>query len=140
MKTGFVVSPWQPRLEARPRLTVDELAKHLEDFSLVRRRAIMFGLENQLPIADVVLLDWKAAFRVCRTELSRQILHAMPRHVKLDYAFWEELDSGQAAPLFCLERECREMQPSYNVLMTDYRSLALVDRDADLAAFKAVMP
>jgi hypothetical protein len=34
------------------------------------------------------------------SEFTRDIVRSQPRHLRLDYVFWEYLEGGQAVPLF----------------------------------------
>ena len=47
-----------------------------------------------------VLLRWKEWLRLQTAQFARDRIRAQPRHLRLDYIFWEYLENGSAAPLF----------------------------------------
>jgi hypothetical protein len=51
-------------------------------------------------LEGIVTLSWKEALRDHHSEFTRDIVRSQPRHLRLDYVFWEYLEGGQAVPLF----------------------------------------
>lgn len=113
-------------------MTVDELAVVLDSFSLTRRRALLFALEARVTPAQTVLLDWKTAGRMALSSLAAELLKLTPRHLRLNYCFWEYLEGGIAAPLFGLEQSI----PNWKLMQTRYDDLLLIDTEAERIAFQ----
>lgn len=111
---------------------MDELAHILEPFTPIRRTAILFALETRSTLAETVLLDWKTANRLAKTDLAKELLRVQPRHIRLDYCFWEWLDGERvAAPLFGLDKSLDD----FGHLQQRYDHLILIDQEAERIAF-----
>jgi hypothetical protein len=132
MRLGFFAAPRPPVL------TVGDIATTLRSFTLARRRAILFACEMDLDIDTVVLLDWQTGGRLIgdRKGLARALFYAQPRHLHLNYVFWEQLeDMEQAAPLFGLDRQVSAQIPDFPAFRARYRGMALYDGSVECQAF-----
>jgi len=114
--------------------TVQDLNGLLARFSLVRRKAVLYCLETGCTAQRIMVLTWRQALIQAQTDLARDIVRSLPRHMKLDYAFWEYLEGGLAVPLFGLEQEVFD-QTGYTltVLQEVYKGMLWVDPGADAA-------
>lgn len=121
----------------RQRITVDELKEWLSSTSVMRRKAILFGLETRLPIQDVVSLTWKRLYATPFSAYARAITDSCVRHLRLDYVFWENTNDIIAAPLFNLADTALEVSQGlgYSALQRLYRECLPFDQKDDLNVF-----
>jgi hypothetical protein len=103
--------------------TLADLRVLLAPLSTVRRQAILYTLDTHGTIDATLTLGWKEALRTPTTAFARDLVLAQPRHLRLDYVFWEYHENGSAAPLFgladsvvetTLGREFTELQALYD--------------------------
>ena len=85
-----------------PRVLVDDFLEFLSLFSVIKRKAILFALEQNLTLEEVVLFKWEAALKLKLTSTGREILLSLPRHLFTNFAFWEYGDAAEARPLMTL--------------------------------------
>jgi hypothetical protein len=119
--------------------TLADLRALLAPLSNTRRQAIFYTLETHGTIDSTVMLGWKEGLRTQAPAFARDIVQAQPRHLRLDYVFWEYLESGTAAPLFGLEDNVREvtMGRSFPELQALYDRMVWVDSEVEATAFMA---
>lgn len=117
--------------------TLADLRALLAPFSTVRRAAVLYTLDARGSLDDTVILGWKEALCMQHTEFTRDIVRGQPRHLRLDYVFWEYLDSGAAAPLFGLEDNVREltMGRSFAELQALYDRMVWIDSKVEAESF-----
>lgn len=116
--------------------TVGDLRVALTPLSLVRRKAILFGLEVRLKPTTVMMLRWKVALNMELPTLARDILKSQPRHIHMESVFWDKLDSGVAVPLFQLEEGLfLASQYTWDELQALYDRMVFVDPGAEVVAF-----
>lgn len=122
----------------RERITVDELCAWLGEVSVVRRRAILFALETGMPIPDLINLTWKQLHGMKDvSDYAMTMANLNPRHIKLDYVFWEPMVNLAAAPLFGLAESMMTVSQGmgYDALKRLYREAIPFDTKADLEEF-----
>lgn len=123
----------------RQRITVDELCSWLNEVSLVRRRAVLFGLETRMPIQEIIGLTWKTLrkMHVTLPNYAVTLAAAGPRHFKIDYVFWETLPNNAVAPLFGLGENVLKVSQGmgYEALQRLYRETLPFDQKDDLERF-----
>ncbi|WP_323016350.1 hypothetical protein [Castellaniella sp.] len=126
-----------------PRLTMEELIYWLDDVSQTRRRAILFMLETGMSVKDVTTLKHgEISKRVRLTGMAAKIVRSMPRHLKLDYVFWEESpETGAALPLVGLEESVNDVSQGIGLeaLRRLYRDILVIDRDDDAFEFERLI-
>jgi hypothetical protein len=123
-----------------PSLTSKDLRLLLHPFSPARQRALLFALHLRRTPAEVILLDVKSATRLAKTPFSKALLDAQPRHIHLNYAFWEYIaNSPVAAPLFGLEAQAKLLDPPFDQLTLAFQNLILIDSQADRLHFETAM-
>jgi hypothetical protein len=132
--------PYATFAEPDPAFMVSDLCEILEPLSHERRRAAVFALETGMIPKDVLLLDWRRAHSlVQRQQLSTVaefIVRAQPRHMRLDYVFWEFLENQVAAPLFGFEEDLHTTTGlEFDALLSTYRRMVWVDAEAEFADF-----
>jgi hypothetical protein len=104
--------------------TLGDLRAMLAPLSNARKQAILYALDTHGTLDQTINLAWKQALRTQTSEFARDIVIAQPRHLRLDYVFWQYLETGQASPLFGLENDVREVTNGL-----DFRELqSLYDR------------
>lgn len=89
--------------------TLGDLRALLAPLSNTRKQAVLYTLDTHGTLDHTTILGWKEALRMPVSEFARDIIQAQPRHLRLDYVFWEYLEGGSAAPLFGLEDSVREV-------------------------------
>lgn len=118
--------------------TVGDLTNWLSTTTHARAAAILFALDSGWPLKDVVGITWRHMHQKLHTlpPLSFEIVDSAVRHLKLDYVFWEFMESGAAAPLFGLEETvlitCEGM--GIDQLRVAYADMAMTDSGENAAA------
>jgi hypothetical protein len=74
--------------------TLSDLRTLLAPLSSVRRAVVPYTLDSHGTLDATVMLSWNEALRDHHTEFTRDIVRGHPRHLKLNYVFWEYLDGG----------------------------------------------
>lgn len=125
--------------EPKQRITVDELVAWLSEASEVRRRAILFALETKMPIADVIELTWPR-LNMIKHQIpgyALKLAHSTPRHIRLNYVFWENMQGMIAGPLFGLAETVLEVSQGlgYEALQRLYDTTIPIDTNADFEDF-----
>jgi hypothetical protein len=117
--------------------TLGDLRALLAPLSNVRKQAIFFTLDTHGTLDDTVLLGWKEGLRLQTTQFAHDLIRAQPRHLRLDYVFWEYLENGSAAPLFGLEDSVREvtMGRSFKDLQALYDRMVWIDSKVEAESF-----
>lgn len=115
--------------------TSQELVVMLAKTSLVRRQAILFCLEADMHPRHAIGLTWKQAREMHFTDLANEILDAQPRHIRLPYVFWEQMEGGSVSPLFALCETAEDISgdqwASFKLM---YADMIWVDSTADREA------
>lgn len=104
-------APYVAYMGERPTMTLGDFtdALYFSELSVMRRKAMLFALETNTKPEDVVALTWNMALRMRYSQLAAAILNTQPRHIRLNYVFWEEIDTfGMAGPLFGLSQNFQE--------------------------------
>jgi hypothetical protein len=118
------------------RMTLGDLRKGLEQLERPRPAAVLFGLEADLEIDEVITLTWGKAKALREGNLShvaRELLRLAPRHLGTSYVFWQTV-SGNAAPLFGLSLELAHIfDLEWSELRRAYRTIAGIDLDMERA-------
>jgi len=119
--------------------TLADLRALLAPLSTVRRAAVLYTLDSHGTLEDTVMLSWKDGLRNHHTEFTRDIVRGQPRHLRLNYVFWEYLDGGQAVPLFGLAESVSgvAMGRSFAELQALYDRMVWVDSAVEAQAFMA---
>jgi hypothetical protein len=116
--------------------TVGHLREILAPLSTIRRQAILFGIEGRFTAQTVMMLRWKIALQLPLPILCSDILKTLPRHMKMETVFWEELASGLVTPLFQLEESLElASQLTWKQLSERYHRMVWVDQEAELRSF-----
>jgi hypothetical protein len=112
--------------------TATDFIDGLSNMDPVYRRAVLFGLEQQLDASEVIDMTWRLALQLPLTELARKCVASAPRHIRLPYLFWTEDDSGMQTPLLQLHervldgfygRSWSELQHAYQAMVwIDFKS------------------
>jgi hypothetical protein len=119
------------------RMTLGELRVGLEALTQPRPAAVLFGLELDMPIDDLITLKWERALNFRRdgrlTPLANEILKAAPRHIRTHYVFWQEIDD-KVAPLFGLSLELADVfDLEWPELREAYRTIIKLDPQIERA-------
>jgi hypothetical protein len=116
------------------RMTLGDLRKGLEQLERPRPAAVLFGLEADLEIDQVITLTWEKAAVLRRGTLSfiaRELLRLAPRRLGTPYVFWQELN-GAPAPLFGLSLELAAIfDIEWAELRRAYKTIAGIDVDVE---------
>ncbi|MDP9155272.1 MAG: hypothetical protein M3O74_13590 [Pseudomonadota bacterium] len=117
--------------------TLGDLRTLLAPLSNTRKQAVFYTLETHGTLENTMILGWKEALRTPATDLAKEIVRAQPRHLRLDYVFWEYLEGGQAAPLFDLADCVKEaaMGRSFELLQVLYDEMVWIDGKAEAEHF-----
>jgi hypothetical protein len=117
--------------------TLGDLRALLAPLSNTRKQAVLYTLDMHGTLDHTTILGWKEALRMPVSEFARDIIRAQPRHLRLDYVFWEYLEGGSAAPLFGLEDSVREvtMGRSFAELQELYDRMIWIDSRVEAEHF-----
>jgi hypothetical protein len=117
--------------------TLGDLRALLAPLSNTRKQAVLYTLDTAGTLDHTTILGWKEALRMPVSKFARDIIQAQPRHLRLDYVFWEYLEGGSAAPLFGLEDSVREvtMGRSFAELQELYDRMVWIDSRIELEHF-----
>jgi hypothetical protein len=117
--------------------TLGDLRTLLAPLPTTRKQAVLFTLDTHGTLDHTVLLGWKEGLRMPWTDFAREIVRAQPRHLKLDYVFWEYLENGSGAPLFGLEDSVSEvtMGRSFADLQALYDRMVWIDPLVEAQSF-----
>jgi hypothetical protein len=117
--------------------TLGDLRALLNPLSHTRKQAVLFALDTGTSLDDTVLLGWKEGLRKQMTAFGRDLIRSQPRHLRLDYVFWEYLENGSAAPLFGLENSVSEvtMGRSFADLKALYDRMVWIDSKVEAECF-----
>lgn len=113
----------------------------LAPLSNTRKQAVLYTLDTRGTLDHTMILGWEEALRMPATEFAKDIVRAQPRHLRLDYVFWEYHETGQAAPLFGLEDSVREvtMGRSFAELQGLYDRMVWIDSRVEAEHFVQTM-
>jgi hypothetical protein len=117
------------------RMTLGELKRGLMKLSTPRPAAVLFGLEMDLPIDDLITLKWERVreFRQRQmvTPLAEAILRAAPHHIRTHYVFWQQVEE-RVTPLFGLSLELAEIfDMEWPQLRHAYQTIIKLDSDME---------
>ena len=117
--------------------TLGDLNALLAPLSSTRKQAVLFTLDTHGTLDDTLTLGWKEALRMQTTQFARDLIRAQPRHLRLDYVFWEYLENGSAAPLFGLKDSVSEvtMGRSFAELQALYDRMVWIDPKVEAESF-----
>jgi hypothetical protein len=117
--------------------TVGDLVEGLAFLEPVERRAVLFGLEQKLPIDTVIDMTHARAARLNLTPIADAAIKQCPRHIRLHYIFWGQLQDGLIAPLLDLERQVTGAfgGMTWDDLSVAYSNMLWVDHDHDAEHF-----
>ncbi|AVY94609.1 hypothetical protein DAI18_11575 [Microvirgula aerodenitrificans] len=107
-----------------------------------RRKAMLFGLEMNMPAGAVVDLTWAELKRLDLTPFAHTLLLCHSRHSRLPYVFWETSPAGNVvSPLIALADDVWSATDGigYDRLLKLYRNMVPIDSELDLADFKQQM-
>lgn len=85
-------------------ITTGEVRQTLQEFSLMRRKALLFAIYNSMTIGEAVSLSWGEALALDLSDAARGVLRAVPRHIFCERVFWEQ-GVKHALPLYGLQAE-----------------------------------
>lgn len=121
--------------------TLGDLRALLAPLSGARRTAVLYALDTHTTLERAALLEWKEALRSQTTKFAHDLIRIQPRHLRLDYVFWEYLENGSAAPLFCLEDSVSEvtMGRSFADLQALYDRMVWIDTELEAESFRNVL-
>jgi hypothetical protein len=117
------------------RITLGDIRTGLEQLARPRPAAVLFGLEANLEIDDLITLKWDRA-QTLRTngtlsKLALDVLRLTPRHLRTPYVFWQELN-GTVAPLFGLSLELADVfDMEWPELRRAYRTVIKLDVEVE---------
>jgi hypothetical protein len=117
--------------------TVTDLCAGLDNLEPEFRRAALFALETGISPDKVMILEPARVRQLTLSPLAQAIAQATPRHLKLNYLFWQFLPGGQAAPLFGFKELLSDAFDghSFEELLANYRRMVWVDMEAELDDF-----
>lgn len=120
--------------------TLGDVNALLAPLSNTRKQAVLFTLDTRGTrgtLDDTVMLGWKEGLRMQTTQFARDLIRAQPRHLRLNYVFWEYLENGSAAPLFGLQDSVSEvtMGRSFADLQALYDRMVWIDPKAEAESF-----
>jgi hypothetical protein len=117
--------------------TLGDLRTLLAPLPTTRKQAVLYTLDTRGTLDYTTVLGWKEALRTPASEFAKDIIRAQPRHLRLDYVFWEYHETGQAAPLFGLEDSLREvtMGRSFPELQELYDRMVWIDSRVEAEHF-----
>ena len=109
----------------------------LAPLSNTRKQAVLFTLDTHGTLDDTVMLGWKEGLGMQTTQFARDLIRAQPRHLRLDYVFWEYLENGSAAALFGLQDSVSEvtMGRSFAELQAFYDPMVWIDSKVEAECF-----
>lgn len=147
---GLVDSAWSESLHSddgfpaliafeapKGRITADELLSWLMEVSVERRRAILFILETSMSVERVISLTWREFRKMNVSPFARMLANANPRHIRLDYVFWEPTKHPTASPLLGLGQSVIEVSNGLGLdaLRALYDGLIPIDQEIEQHAF-----
>ena len=123
------------------RILVGDFLEFLSMFSIMKRKAILLALEQNLTLEQVVLLKWKDALRIKKlTQTSREILLSLPRHLFCEFAFWEYGSKAEARPLMTLIADfSKTSKEDLNYLRQMYGSMIMVNTGTDIVELNKIL-
>lgn len=119
------------------RFLASDLTEGLELLPLIRRQAVLFGLEQGMTECDeVIALTHDRAKTLQLTELARALVDAQPRHIRIPYVFWDTMGALQC-PLIGLEDDVRSVfgGMAWADLVHAYKHMAWVHPEIEAARF-----
>jgi hypothetical protein len=116
------------------------LTEGLSYLEPVQRRAVLFGLECQIPLEDVVDLTHAQTARMQLSPICQSIVSQSPRHLRLPYLFWEQSEDGLVMPLLTIADDVQRAFPgsTWPGLLALYRCMVWVDHEVDMEDFMRV--
>lgn len=119
------------------RITVGEFCSRIEHLPLVKRQAVLFCLETGLTPKEVMALDWPRLKTRQLTPFARHLACAQPRHIRLNYIFWQTICNGAAGPLFDLSDSFDEAAEglSFDQFKRLYDTKILIDDEVEARDF-----
>lgn len=120
-----------------PTFIVSDLIEWISDMPIIRRRATLFALEMKMQPREVVELSWGHIRKLDLTLIASELVRAMPRHIRLNYVFWDTLPNGAAAPLFGLSESILEASQGlgFDTMLRLYNRMVMIDSNSDALDF-----
>jgi len=117
--------------------TLGDLRALLAPLPNTRKQAVLYTLDTHGTLDHTMILGWKEALRMPASDFAKDIIRAQPRHLRLDYVFWEYHENGQAAPLFGLEDSVSEVTlgRSFADLQALYDRMIWIDTQVEALNF-----
>ncbi|MFP3609148.1 hypothetical protein SB778_03425 [Paraburkholderia sp. SIMBA_050] len=117
--------------------TLGDLRTLLAPLPNTRKQAVLYTLDTHGMLDHTMILGWKEALRMPASDFAKDIIRAQPRHLRLDYVFWEYHENGQAAPLFGLEDSVSEVAlgRSFADLQALYDRMIWIDTRVEAESF-----
>jgi hypothetical protein len=125
-------------------MLVDDLLPALKAVSKPRARAILFALKHRISLNEVTLLTpvkalqleaiYEEVMKRKPSYLPLNPLRGQPRHLYLNYCFWEFLTKSAesvACPLFGLANQVESLGFDFQELQERFKHLILIDNQAD---------
>lgn len=118
------------------RMTIGELSERLCRTSVIRRKAILFGMVTGLSLSAIASLRWNDIRHLEIPEAGQRIIKSLTRHIKLDYVFWESLEHI-SMPLLDLENTVLDVSDGvgYRALVRLWRTAIPIDQNSDFKNF-----
>jgi len=93
-------------------ITDYDLVKSLSQYSIIKRKAIMFALTSGILPEECEVLTWTDVSTMRLDKHSIHNLKSLPRHIFSDLVFW---GSYQGSPIMIsnLDEDCREVAHPY---------------------------
>ena len=117
--------------------TVGDLCEGLGFLEPNARRAVVFGLEQRLTCSDVIEMTHAGVAKLQLTPFATAAVKQCPRHIRLHYVFWGQLQDGMITPLLNLERQVEGAfgGMSWMDLRAAYERMVWVDHQHDTEHF-----
>lgn len=120
------------------RFLASDLTEGLEFLPVIRRQAVLFGLEQGMEECDeVIALTHERAKTLQLSPLARSLVDAQPRHIRIPYVFWDNFPGGLQCPLIGLEDDVKAAfgGMSWRDLVNAYKTMAWVSPELESARF-----
>lgn len=122
------------------RVSAGDIKSFLSVFTLMQRKAILFALEMNMNLEEVVLLKWKKALSLKLTETARATLLSIPRHLFIDFAFWEYARDTRATPLMTLIADFKANSAmSWEQIVEIYSTAIMMDEESDMHELELIL-
>lgn len=122
------------------RVSAGDIKHFLGTFTLMQRKAILFALEMNMELEEVMLIKWKKANALRLTETARAVLTSIPRHLFVDFAFWEYAPDANPRPLLTLIADFNANSAmTWAKVKEVYETAIMMDRESDLHELELIL-